>query len=242
MQTALHALLEAVSALLFPARCLGCEKQLGLCRPPLLCKDCQAKLCVIVSPLCSCCGLPFASGADRLCLTCQQQPFAFNQARSLFVYQEPVSSLLLQLKFGNSLAGLSTLAALVEPADLATVFHAPDLLVPVPLHLSRLRWRGFNQSLLLAKTCFPVWQKKIQPDLLQRHRVTVPQTQLNGAERRCNLLGAFSLRDPQAVKGRRVLLVDDVFTTGSTLRECAEVLAAAGAAGIEAFTLARTVH
>jgi ComF family protein len=116
----------------------------------------------------------------------------------------------------------------------------PDLILPVPLHLSRLRWRGFNQSLLLAKACFPSWQRKISLDLLQRHKATVPQLGLSGAERRSNLLGAFSVPNPSQLTDCRVLLVDDVFTTGSTLCECVEVLRQAGAAKIEAFTVART--
>lgn len=135
---------------------------------------------------------------------------------------------------------MSSFAALAEEADATALFHEPDLILPVPLHIRRLRWRGFNQSLLLAKTCFSTWKEKIHPDLLQRHRATIPQTQLDGADRRSNLAGAFSLRDPEAVRDKRVLLVDDVFTTGSTLRECAEILSKAGAGKIIAFTLART--
>jgi ComF family protein len=180
-------------------------------------------------------------GSDHICTACLRHPFAFDQARSLFVYQEPVRSLIHQLKFDGSLVGLSTFAALANQADAAALFHAPDLILPVPLHIRRLRWRGFNQSLLLAKTCFPVWKEKIHPDLLQRHRATIPQTQLDGADRRSNLEGAFSVRKPLAVQGKSVLLVDDVFTTGSTLHECAKVLRDAGAAEIAAFTVARTM-
>jgi ComF family protein len=180
-------------------------------------------------------------GSDRLCTACLRHPFAFDQARSLFVYQEPVRSLIHQLKFDGSLVGLSTFAALANQADAAALFHAPDLILPVPLHIRRLRWRGFNQSLLLTKVYFPMWKQKIQPDLLRRHRATIPQTQLDGADRRSNLEGAFSVQKPQAVQGKSVLLVDDVFTTGSTLHECAKVLRDAGAAEIAAFTVARTM-
>jgi len=235
----LRPLLEAVAELLFPARCLGCGAQLGKSRPLLICSTCRDGISIIGLPCCPCCGAP---GVNHRCRTCRQHSFVFDQARSLVVYQEPIKSLIHQLKFDGSLAGLSSFAALAKEANAAALFHEPDLILPVPLHVSRLRWRGFNQSLLLAKACFPAWQKKIQPDLLQRHRATIPQTQLDGVDRRSNLDGAFSLREPKAVSGKRILLVDDVFTTGSTLHECAKVLREAGAAEIAAFTVAKTVR
>ena len=235
----MRPLFAALAELLFPARCLGCGAQLGSSRPPLLCRNCRAGILLISRPFCPCCGAP---GAAQRCRNCQQHPFAFDRARSLAAYQEPIRSLIHQLKFNGKLAGLSSFAALAKEANAAALFHEPDLILPVPLHISRLRWRGFNQSLLLAKACFPAWNKKMQPDLLQRHRATVPQTRLDGTKRRSNLAGAFSLREPKAVKGRRILLVDDVHTTGSTLHECAKVLREAGAMQIETFTAARTVR
>lgn len=234
----LRPLLTAFAELLFPAHCLGCGEQLDSSCPPLICATCRDGISIIGQPCCPCCGAP---GTNHRCRNCQHHSFAFDHARSLFVYQEPIRSLIHQLKFDGSLAGLSSFAALAKEANAATLFHEPDLILPVPLHLSRLRWRGFNQSLLLAKTCFPEWKKKIQPDLLRRHRATTPQTQLDGADRRSNLEGAFSLQKPQAVRDQSVLLVDDVFTTGSTLHECATVLREAGAAEIAAFTVARTM-
>lgn len=231
--------IQALQELLFPARCLACEEQLFSSRPPLLCDDCRSSISRISTPRCTYCGTPFPTGQNRLCAVCQNNAFAFDQARSLFVYKEPLRSLILQFKFGNSLVGLSTFTALAEQAGAAAFFHEPDLILPVPLHRKRLRWRGFNQSLLLAKSCFPHWKKKIRPDLLRRHRFTVPQTRLDGKARLRNLHKAFRVEQHLAVQGKRILLVDDVFTTGSTLNECAKVLREAGAARIEAFTLAR---
>lgn len=214
-------LLEAFYDLLFPPRCLGCEEQILSSRPPLFCASCRAKL------------IPFTpSSTPKSIFPCT--------AHSLFVYQEPVRSLIHQLKFEGSLAGLSTFAVLAQQARAAEMLREPDLLLPVPLHRSRLRWRGFNQAVVLAQTCFPFWKDRIRVDLLQRHKKTVPQLGLSGAERRSNLAGAFRVRRPEEISGRRVLLVDDVFTTGSTLRECVKLLREAGAAEITAFTVART--
>ena len=114
-------------------------------------------------------------------------------------------------------------------------------MLPVPLHPARLRERGFNQALLIARACFPQYRSRLEPALLRRQRHTRPQSQLSGHERRTNLGGAFTFVAPSRVRGRRVLLVDDVFTTGSTVQECSRVLRTAGAARIEVFTLARSL-
>ena len=159
----------------------------------------------------------------------------------MFAYREPLKSLLLSFKFGGRLTGLATLGRLAEQAGAETSFREPDLLLPVPLHLQRLRSRGFNQSLLLAQTCFPAWRDKISPDILLRLQPTTPQTSLSGRARRTNLKGAFNISEPQKIRGKRILLIDDIFTTGSTLHECAITLRQAGAKHIEAFTLARSL-
>ena len=138
------------------------------------------------------------------------------------------------------MTGLASLAALARASGGFRSLAIPDLILPVPLHPRRLRQRGFNQALLLARACFPEQQVLIDPFLLQRHRATVAQTGLSGTLRRKNLFGAFSLIQPDMVKNKKILLVDDVFTTGSTVQECSRILRRAGAGRIEIFTLART--
>ncbi|MCI5221703.1 MAG: ComF family protein, partial [Candidatus Electrothrix sp. AR4] len=216
-------IINAVQELLFPVRCLGCERQLASRCPPLLCADCLDRAIRITHPVCTCCGTPFPSGQDHLCGVCLRNYFAFSKARSLFFYQEPISTLLLRLKFGGILTGLSSLSELAKKAEanIGLRLAEPDLLLPVPLHIQRLRKRGFNQSLLLARACFPHWREKIRLDLLHRHQSTLPQIRLSGKARRNNLKKAFSVRNPHELAGKNILLVDDVFTTGSTLHECA---------------------
>jgi len=236
----LCSLLAAVKDLVFPPHCLGCERPLASSRPPLLCPDCLAELAWIRSPRCSCCGLPFDAGGDHLCGDCLAGNFAFDRARSLWRYQPPVSALILALKFKGQLTGIASLARLAAESE-SLDLGEPDLILPVPLWLDRLRGRGFNQALVLARGCFPAWRKRIRVQVLARTRATPPQSSLSGEQRRQNLRRAFSLADPSAVAGRRILLVDDVFTTGSTLNECSRILRGAGAARIEAFTLARSL-
>lgn len=235
------SILQAVKNLLFPPRCLTCDKQFGSYRLPLLCNSCCSQLSPVVSPLCPCCGTPFSSGEDHLCGECLGDNFGFDYARSIYLYQEPLNTLLVQLKFGGKLTGLLTLAELAKQSGGEALFKEPDLVLPVPLHIIRLRGRGFNQSLLLSRSCFPKWREIIRTDLLLRHQPTIPQTSLSGNARRNNLKGAFSIHRPDEIADKNILLVDDVYTTGQTVHECAKVLRKAGAKRIEVFTLARAL-
>ena len=237
----MSSLFGAIQDLLFPPTCLGCTRRLDVSRPPLFCADCLGKLRFIASPRCPCCGIPFAVGADHLCGDCLQQHFTFDCARSLLLYQPPVADLILGLKFAGQLNGLSTLARLAANSACLHELTEPELIAPVPLHLNRLRERGFNQASLIARACLPQWGNRIRVDVLARNRLTTPQSQLSGRERRSNLQQVFSVENGDEVRGKRILVVDDVFTTGSTVNECARVLRKAGAARIEVFTVARSL-
>lgn len=237
----LEHFLEPLQELLFPSYCLECDRRLPCREVPLLCGDCLTHIDYINSPGCSCCGIPFHTGRDHLCGLCLKNTFAFDLARSAVHYREPVTSLISSLKFHGTLTGLATLAHLARSAPGRGELAEPDMILPVPLHIHRLRERKFNQALTISRACFPEFKQRIIPDLLLRHRATPPQTTLNGAERRRNLSWAFSLRNPEHIQGKNILLVDDVLTTGSTVNECAKLLRKAGAMRIEVFTLARVI-
>ncbi|MBU0483759.1 MAG: hypothetical protein KKB30_04510 [Proteobacteria bacterium] len=115
----------------------------------------------------------------------------------------------------------------------------PDLIIPVPLHKKRLQERGFNQALILARYLFPQQRKIIQQNLLERHQWTPPQTSLNGQARRNNLKNSFRVINNNQIPGKKILLIDDVFTTGTTVNECAKVLKQTGALEVQVLTLAR---
>jgi ComF family protein len=116
-----------------------------------------------------------------------------------------------------------------------------DLIIPIPLHRERLRWRGFNQALPLARAIGRASQCPVDPFVLARHRSTPPQVGLGADDRRRNVRGAFAVRHRERIRGRTVLLVDDVMTTGATAHECARVLRAAGARAVDAVVLARAL-
>lgn len=235
------SLLAGARELLFPSFCLGCGCRLSSGRLPLLCADCRDALVFSRSPFCTCCGLPFATGDDHLCGDCLRDHYGFDLARFALHYSGPVPRMVRDLKFRGLTIPLATMGCLARVSGVTGQLAKPDLLLPVPLHPSRLRSRGFNQSLLIARACFPHWRPRIDPGLLVRTRSTVPQASLTGASRRRNLRGAFALCRQEPLENRRILLVDDVFTTGSTVRECVAVLRRAGAVRVEVFTLARSL-
>ncbi len=231
---------QACLDLLFPPLCLGCGTSLGSSRPPLFCPGCQEKIIPLAPPFCTCCGrpLPAAAGQGHTCGRCLTKPPAFTKARALVLYDGPIAEAIHRFKYQGETAGLATFAHLNTMAAPA-VLSAPDLILPVPLHPTRLRQRGFNQAQRLAAAFFPNGRERLRSELLLRTRPTAPQTGMSGGERRRNLRRAFALSRPELVRNRRILLVDDVYTTGSTVNECAKVLRRAGATAVEVLTLAR---
>lgn len=230
----------ALLDLLLPSFCLACEKPLGSAPDLLFCPDCLARLRFIRSPLCPCCGRVYlaAAGGDHLCGTCLAAPRHFTRARALFLYEEPLKEVIHRFKYQGKTACLPSFARFAKNHPLLADLADADWIVPVPLHPSRLRERGFNQALLLARALFPK-DRRIAPDLLVRTRPTEPQTNFNGTARRANLKNAFGVVKPHRLKGKNILLIDDVFTTGTTVNECARVLKKAGAAEVMVLTLAR---
>lgn len=232
---------HACKDIIFPARCLQCMRLLPCWELPLFCNDCLAGIAYINSPLCAVCGMPFRRGGDHVCGQCRTRPFSFQLARSALHYREPVPSLISALKFNGDLTVLATLARLAVCSPGFAMLASPDLILPVPLHKDRLRQRGYNQALLLARAIFPDSRRKTNPSLLVRNRSTTPQTGLSGIQRRRNLSKAFSVIRPEMLERKKILLVDDVFTTGSTVNECARTLYRHGAARVEVFTVARAL-
>jgi ComF family protein len=223
-----------------PRLCVFCGEVAGAETPAAVCPACEAKVEWVASPLCSCCGrvFPMREGGDHLCGPCQTDPPPFPRARAAALYDEegPSGQAIKRFKYNRRLDMLPVMHHwLKRPLCLELVQEA-DLVAPVPLHPSRLRQRGFNQALLLAQA-FP--EVPLEREFLARQRHTPPQAGLNPKERRDNVKGAFAVPRPELVKGKSILLIDDVFTTGATVRECAKVLRRAGAREVNVLTVAR---
>lgn len=238
----LNSLLDGFLDILFPPGCGACGQSLEPGDKGQLCGECLSQVKFMSSPSCCCCGADLRTEAgveDRFCLSCLQKQPVFNSARSLAHYQSPVSDLLHRLKFNSDTAAAFSLAWLAKRREDQRRFTGYDLIIPVPLHRTRLQERGLNQSLILAKLIFTDDINKIEPSLLIRTKNTQAQTGLSGSERRKNLRGAFSVTSATDIKNKRICLVDDVFTTGTTVVECTRALKKAGAAEVAVWTLAR---
>jgi ComF family protein len=216
-----------------------------------LCAACMGTFVVVKPPLCTCCGKMFMSreGPDHLCGHCSRHAWHFHMARSAGVFDCCLATLVHRFKYSGQTGlaqplGMFMRAALLDNWNLADI----DWVVPIPLHGKRLRDRGFNQSFLLTQTwasplkAYPVAGSglPVAPDLLERTRPTASQTGLGRKARAANLKNAFRIRPGKVVANLRLLVVDDVFTTGATANECARVLMKAGAKRVDVLTLART--
>lgn len=247
--------LASVADAVFPGKCLGCGQlfQAPVPRPAVdltaalarhFCPDCRRRWTAVASPLCPRCGIRFTSreGGDHLCGRCLEQPPVFAKARAVGIYDQSLRRAIHALKFD---AMVSLAPPLGHQLVRAFRAHWPDgdidLIAPVPLHRRRLRQRGFNQAFLLIAGWPVAGEVSIMRDLLVRHRETCPQTGLDRGQRRINIKNAIAMRRPGQSTGRRVLLVDDVLTTGATADACAHVLLRDGATRVDVLTLARAV-
>jgi ComF family protein len=191
--------------------------------------------------------MPFAGVAlPHPCPICRGRRRRFDRARACALYERgpahdagPLARVLHEYKYQRDVTLAPLLAELLIARCPLTIDH--DVIIPVPLHRDRLRWRGFNQAQLLARRLGRHHRVAVDPWLLVRARPTPPQVGLDEADRRRNVAGAFALRRGEPITGRRVLLVDDVYTTGATVEECARVLKRAGARAVDVLVLARAM-
>ncbi len=235
----LRALTASVVDAALPPRCLSCG---GIVEAPgRLCMACWTPIRFLGKPCCAVCGdpFPYVREGSLICLSCAAQPPSFDRARAVFAYDDSTRKLILAFKHGDRTDAAPAYAAWMARAG-AELFAEVDLIAPVPLHRWRLLRRRYNQAALLALEIGRITGKPVEPDLLIRKRATPSQGTLGRAARRRNLRGAFAVAR-QDLAGRRLLLIDDVLTSGATVGECARALKRAGAAGVDVLTLARVV-
>lgn len=217
---------------LLPPRCLVCGEAAGAID---LCATCIAAL-PRNQPACPGCALPLPSAAPA-CGACLQQPPPFSRLNALWRYEGAIAHLLPRFKFHHDLAAGRVLAQLaVREWQDWDGWHGADRIIPMPLHVSRLGQRGYNQALELARPIARSVGVPLDATSLSRQRATTPQTELDGVARRRNLRGAFTA---QALSGPVVVLIDDVVTTTTTVREAARTLMRAGASEVRVVALAR---
>jgi ComF family protein len=236
------ALAKLVELLVFPSFCRLCREPIDEPGEKIVCHACLARLVGRSGPLCPRCGRFYDGlGADHLCVRCLERMPVFTRHRSCGTYGGTLKDVILLFKYrryaplGRPLARFAhaCLAADVE------LWAGADYLVPVPLHPARRRDRGFNQAQLLARELAGLRGIRVLARALVKVRNAPAQAGLSAAERERNVRGTYIVRRPDRVRSRTLVLVDDVTTTGATIRECARVLTEAGAKEIRAITLAQ---
>lgn len=229
--------------LILPRGCAVCGLRIpirGNNEYECFCDRCGFGVRQLAPPFCRICGTEvYGVGLHNpLCGKCLKNPPPFSIARSVVRYERQVQQLVHKLKYGNELSVIPGLKELIKRHDMAE-FADVDCIVAVPLSLQRLRKRGLNQAVVLAGLFFADRPAAVKSDWLVRTRNTMPQTELGRAARMKNLRGAFRTRSISHFRGERVCLVDDVFTTGTTVTECSRVIMENGATEVKVLTLAR---
>jgi ComF family protein len=220
---------------------------MGVGQVHYFCDDCWEAIELLKKPWCQICGAPFSpshdeSGRPLICQGCRSSRPAYGKLRAVAFYDATMREAIHLLKYEKKQTLAKPLIRLCQknlPDDLAPADY--DFLIPIPLHAKRHRKRGFNQSERIAQGVADVWQVPVRTDVLFRIRNTVPQSRLNSIEARAkNIAGAFEVRLPEEIRGRSILLIDDIFTTGVTVNEAIGVLQTAQPAVIDVLTLTRT--
>lgn len=224
-----------------PPRCLACGEIVG--EPDSLCGPCWSAITFFAPPWCSRCGLPFPHpmGEGAVCAECARERASWDRARAVMRYDKHSRRLVLALKHGDRTHLAKALGGWMRRAG-GEILDRADFIVPVPLHWTRLFARRYNQAGLLAHAIHAAGGPPVAPDWLVRRRRTPSQGRLGALARTRNVRGAFALRPGRSVVGKRLVIVDDVLTTGATVEECARVLRREGAGFVGILTLARALR
>ena len=243
VRAGVHALLRQAADLVLPPQCLSCAAPLAA--HGALCPGCWARLRLIERPYCARLGTPFPHdfGAGALSPEAIADPPPFDRCRAVAVFGEVARDLVHALKYRDQLELAAWMGGWMARAGRELLAEA-DVVVAVPLHARRLWWRRYNQSMLLARAVAAAGGRPLAPLALKRVRSTAQQVGLSSGERERNVRGAFRVSEAgrAVIAGRRVLLVDDVFTTGATVKAAARVLLRSGAGAVDVLVFARVVR
>ena len=231
-------LLDAALDVIYPrVDCVSCGRRLEKSAVHGLCGNCLEFMPFIRAPRCSACGKPLEAAVDRLCPDCREYGHDFDQALSVFEYSVSVRELVHRYKYDKEFSLSRTLGFFLSELLQESGWQA-DVIVPVPLHKNRLKSRGFNQATLLGDYLSCHHGIPCMDDLLIRRIDTKTQTGFNRWERAENLRNAFAVVQPDPIRGKNILLIDDVYTTGATADSCSRVLRQSGAQRIYVLTIA----
>ena len=248
-QSMIEYIKEGLLNFVFPLDCKICEKPIRESRGYSICEDWFKTIELIEHPYCIKCGKPlltndfFEQNREILCLDCKRKKYSFEFSRSIGIYHKTLKKCIHLFKYygEKKLAkplGKLMVDYLLKNNEFENKF---DLIIPVPLHKNDLKKRGFNQSVLISKVIGDYFSVPVGESVLTKKTETSFQVNLSKKEREKNILKAFSVEKSEEIKGKNILILDDVFTTGATVEECAKELIKSQANNIFVLTLARTV-
>jgi ComF family protein len=239
--TQLRRISRGLVDVVLPPRCLACGEIVE--QPEALCGRCWGGITFFAPPWCAGCGLPFPHPMDEaaVCADCARERRSWDRARAVLRYDKSSRQLILGLKHADHTHVAGAFGRWMHRAG-GEVLAEAELQVPVPLHWTRLFQRRYNQAALLANAIRAAGGPPVAAGCLVRRRRTPSQGHLGPLARERNVRGAFAVRRPADVVGRRLVIIDDVMTTGATVDECARVLKRAGAASVGVLTLARALR
>ena len=235
MKKFLNKAKESVLELIFPNRCICCDEILEYNTHPWLCPACFEKVKPITGRVCQICGVPIIS--NDICVDCRDKKIYFKKAYCAYQYKNEVRRAIHNIKFNDCPRYVKYFADKLYNYSKERGFDGADIVTFVPMRPKNLRKRGYNQSELLAKELAKRGMGEFKP-LLKKVRDTKNQHDIEREERRKNLKNAFAPIDPNGIKGKKILLTDDIYTTGSTVNECAKTLMNAGAESVEVVCIA----
>lgn len=224
---------------LLPPHCPICQKK--ILDSNAVCGKCFGKLNFISGAICQKCGKPLPYKEAKICAACLQKPPIYHRAISVLKYNETSKALILPFKHADYIELTPLLAQWMSNRGKNLILDC-DYLIPVPLHITRLFKRKYNQSALLAKEIARVYHKGYLPSILIRTKHTESQGHMGAKQRKENLKNAFKVRNTNKIKGKKILIIDDVMTTGATVNECTKTLIKAGAQSVDILTLARVIR
>ena len=235
----MNKILKILLDFLIPPTCPACHKRTD---NNGLCPECFSGLEFIGKQKCSVCGQPLDAIVPGMavCGKCLKDPPCFHQAEAVFKYNEIIRKLILPFKHANKIE-LTELFVRWMSANSKEMIQKNDILIPVPLHWRRLLKRKYNQSALITQRLAKRYGKTYAPLVLIRSKYTPSQGHLSPKDRKKNVQGVFSVKYPDKIKDKSILLVDDVFTTGATVNECAKILLKAGAKSVDVLTVTKVV-
>lgn len=225
----------------FPSVCPGCDKEIN--SNQLFCSTCFKQITFIKKPVCHRCGLPLMceqTDEKMLCSDCLKKRPQYDRARAVFVYDTVSKGCILKLKYADKMEYSKPFVELLYQAG-QELFFKTDIIMPVPMHWKRKLKRKYNQADLLARGLATKTALLYSNDNLIRSRHTPIQENKSVSERNKNVKDAFEVKKPEKIKKKSILLIDDVYTTGATVNNCAKALKAAGAKAVYVLTIAKTL-